>query len=76
MGQEHASQSLVRLRLSDALYALQARRVDDPAEIAAFARVWNDSSIFHRDPTELAQLWIYHLVARNPDPAAASANPN
>ena len=54
---------LVRLRHSDVIYTLRAERVLDPDEISAFAAVWNEASIFHRDPAELDEVWLYRLVA-------------
>ncbi len=52
----------VRLRIDGAVYALRAERVTDPAEIAAFAVAWTDQSMFRRDPSKYAQVWIYRLV--------------
>lgn len=54
---------LVRLRHSDVIYVLRAERVLDPEEISNFAEVWNDASIFHRDPAELDGVWLYRLTA-------------
>jgi hypothetical protein len=54
---------LVRLRLADVVYTLHAERVSDAGEISEFAEVWNNASMFHRDPAELGEVWLYHLVA-------------
>jgi len=54
---------LVRLRHSDVIYTLRAERVLDPDEISNFAEAWNDASIFHRDPAELDEVWLYYLTA-------------
>jgi len=55
---------LVRLRVSEALYDLRAERVTDLSEISEFGEAWTSHSMFHRDPDELDQVWIYRLVAR------------
>ena len=55
---------VVRLRHADVVYTLQAERVSDAGEISEFAEVWNNASMFHRDPAELDEVWLYHLVAR------------
>jgi hypothetical protein len=54
---------LVRLRHFDAIYILRAERVLDPDEVSNFAEAWNDASMFHRDPAELDEVWLYHLTA-------------
>lgn len=54
----------VRFRRNGALYDLRAERVTDPVEISAFARAWVSHSMFHRDPEELEQVWLYRLSAR------------
>ena len=54
---------LVRLRHSNVIYTLRAERVVDSDEISNFAVVWNDASMFHRDPAELDEVWLYHLIA-------------
>ncbi len=52
----------VRLRLSDALYSARAARVRDPREVSSFANAWKSSSMFHRDPAELEEVWLYRLL--------------
>jgi len=54
----------VRLRLDDRVYDLRARRVDDPAEIDAFAEAWTAQSFFRRDPRGYDEVWLYELRAR------------
>ncbi len=54
----------VRLRMDGVLYDLQAERVTDTAEIAAFGKAWTGQSMFRRDPAALDEVWIYHLVSR------------
>ena len=54
----------VRLRVQGTLYELQAERVTDPGEIAAFARAWTSQSTFRRDPTGYPEVWIYRLGPR------------
>jgi hypothetical protein len=54
---------LVRLRHSDVVYTLRAERVLDSEEISNFAVDWNEASIFHRDPAELDEVWLYRLTA-------------
>ncbi len=55
----------VRFRNGDVIYELRAERVLDRAEFAAFAEAWVSSSMFHRDPMELDEAWLYRLVARS-----------
>ncbi len=55
---------LVRLRMDGALYELRAERVTDSAEISRFGEAWTSQSVFRRDPAELAEVWVYRLVAR------------
>ena len=59
-----AANPLVRLRLDGVLYDLQAQRVSDSAEIAAFAEAWTSQSFFRRDPTQYDEVWIYRLASR------------
>jgi hypothetical protein len=54
----------VRLRMDGVLYDLEAERVTDTAEIAAFGKAWTGQSIFRRDPAGLDEVWIYRLVSR------------
>ena len=54
----------VRLRMDDVIYRLKAERVTRKDEIAAFGEAWTSKSMFHRDPTELDEVWIYRLVTR------------
>jgi hypothetical protein len=54
----------VRLRMDGALYDLRAVRVNDEDEIAKFAEAWTNQSVFRRDPSELQEVWIYHLESR------------
>jgi len=59
---EHMEENpAVRLRVGDVLYVAEAERVTDPTEITRFARVWTDQSMFHRDPDELEEVWLYRL---------------
>jgi hypothetical protein len=53
---------LVRLRLADVVYTLRAERVSDAVEISRFAEIWNNASMFHRDPLELDEVWLFQLV--------------
>jgi hypothetical protein len=55
---------LVRLRISDSIYPLRAERVTDPAEITEFGKAWTSHSMFHRDPDQLEEVWIYRFAAR------------
>ena len=55
---------LVRLRIDDKIYLLQAVRVEDSAEIAAFGGAWTRQGMFHRDPFELEQAWVYRVEPR------------
>ncbi len=55
---------LVRLRDGGSIYELRAERVTDEAEISAFGKAWTSHSMFHRDPAELDEVWIYRLLAR------------
>jgi hypothetical protein len=55
----------VRFRLGDDLYELQAERVTDGDEIAAFAEAWVSHSSIHRDPMELETRWLYRLKGRS-----------
>lgn len=55
----------VRFRVGDALYELEAVRVEGGAEFEAFAKTWASSSFFHRDPLELERNWLYRLVPRS-----------
>ncbi len=54
----------VRLRIDGVIYALRAERISDADEIGRFGKAWTDQSMFRRDPTELAEVWIYRLVPR------------
>ena len=55
---------LVRLRDAGLLYELRAERVTDAAEISDFGKAWTSHSMFHRDPADLEEVWIYRLIAR------------
>ncbi len=54
----------VRLRMDGVLYDLQAERVTNTAEIAAFGKAWTGQSMVRRDPAELDEIWMYRLVSR------------
>lgn len=59
-----SSNPLVRLRDGQTIYELRAERVTEAAEVAMFGEAWTSHSTFHRDPTELGEVWIYRLVSR------------
>ncbi len=54
----------VRVRVDGEIYALRGTRVEDPAEIARFARAWTSQSFFRRDPTAYDEVWVFRLVPR------------
>ncbi len=55
----------VRFRLGDEIYELNAERVTDGDDIAAFAKAWVGHSSIHRDPMALDTTWLYRLKARS-----------
>ncbi len=55
---------LVRVRVNDTIYPGRAVRVTDEDEIAEFAAIWVDRSMFSRDPNSFEEVWLYRLVAR------------
>ena len=54
---------LVRLRIDGEIYELRAERGTDEAEMRAFAAEWTQNR-WARDPTTLAEVWVYRLEAR------------
>ena len=54
----------VRIRIGETIYPGQAVRVTSDADLAAFAAVWANLSVFQRDPMELGEVWLYRLEAR------------
>ena len=58
------SNPLVRLRTEDLIYLARAERVVDPAEISEFCDAWVSHSMFHRNPDDLEEVWVYRLVPR------------
>ena len=54
----------VRMRDGGRIYQLRAERVTDDAEISEFGRAWTSHSMFHRDPADLEEVWIYRLLPR------------
>ena len=55
---------LVRVRVNDTIYPGRAVRVTDEDEIARFAAIWVDRSMFSRDPHSFEEVWLYRLEAR------------
>ena len=55
---------LVRARVEGNVYELRARRVVDEAELQKFAVVWLSLGSWARDPTKLAEVWVYRLEPR------------
>lgn len=55
---------LVRIRIDDTVYRAKAIRVNDKDELAKFAAVWANMSMFQRDPSGFEEVWLYRLVAR------------
>jgi len=43
---------------------MRADRVENPTEIAEFAKAWTSQSMFRRDPVGLEEVWLYRLVPR------------
>jgi hypothetical protein len=54
----------VRLRNDGVLYELRSERVTDADEISRFGVAWTSHGVFHRDPSELEEVWVYRLEAR------------
>ena len=54
----------VRARVAGDVYELRARRVEDPAELRAFAAAWLARSTFARDPLKFPEVWVYRLEPR------------
>ena len=59
-----AADPRVRFRLDGVLYDMRADRVENPTEIAEFAKAWTSQSMFRRDPVGLEEVWLYRLVPR------------
>ena len=53
-----------RLRNDGVLYELRSERVTDADEISRFGVAWTSHGVFHRDPSELEEVWVYRLEAR------------
>jgi hypothetical protein len=51
----------VRIRVGDTIYAARAVRVLRNDEIAEFAAIWENLSLFQRDPLGLDEVWLYRL---------------
>ena len=56
--------SLVRLRVDGTIYPARAVRVNGKKEIAKFADVWTNLSVFQRDPLSFEEVWLYRLTPR------------
>ena len=62
---EHIEQSpLVRVRVDDTIYRARAVRVTSDEELAEFASVWGNLSVFQRDPLQFEEVWLYRLQPR------------
>ena len=62
---QHIEQNpLVRIRVDDAIYPARAVRVNSDDEIAEFAAIWANRSVFSRDPSGFDKVWLYRLEAR------------
>lgn len=62
---QHIEQNpLIRIRIGETIYPLRAVRVDDEAELKAFAAIWASRSTFQRDPMQFEEVWLYRAVAR------------
>ncbi len=62
---EHIEQNpLVRIRVDETIYPVQAVRVSDDDEFDAFAVEWASRSMFQRDPKQFDEVWLYRLEAR------------
>ncbi len=69
---QHIEQNpLIRFRLNETIYPVQAVRVNDQDELTAFAVEWTSRSVFQRDPLQFEEVWLYRLEARKP-----TADPN
>ena len=55
---------LVRVRVQDAIYPARAVRVKSDEELAEFAAVWANLSVFQRDPMNFEEVWLYRLEER------------
>lgn len=62
--QHMSANPLVRLRIDETIYELRAERVTQAEEVAMFSEAWTSHSMFHRDPRELDEVWIYRLIGR------------
>ena len=54
----------VRIRVDDTIYPARAVRVHSDDEIAAFAAIWANLSVFQRDPLGFEEVWLYRLEGR------------
>ena len=62
---QHIEQNpLVRIRVDGAIYSARAVRVTSDDEIAEFAAIWVNLSVFQRDPNGFEEVWLYRLEAR------------
>jgi hypothetical protein len=59
-----AQNPLVRVRVQDAIYPARAVRVKRDEELAEFAAVWANLSVFQRDPMGFEEVWLYRLEER------------
>ena len=62
---QHIEQNpLVRIRIGEAIYPVEAVRVHDDAELRRFAAEWAGRSMFQRDPMQFEEVWLYRLETR------------
>ena len=62
---QHIEQSpLVRVRVDDTIYPARAVRVNNDEEIAEFAAIWVNLSVFQQDPNGFEEVWLYRLESR------------
>ena len=62
---EHIDQNpLVRILIEESIYPVQAIRVTDADELAAFATQWSNRSMMQRDPMQFDEVWLYRLEPR------------
>ena len=65
---KHIEQNpLVRIRIDETIFPVRAVRVDDVAELRAFAAQWASRSMFQRDPMQFDEVWLYRLEGRGPN---------
>ena len=62
---KHIEQNpLVRVRIQDNIYPVRAIRVMSEEELSEFAGVWENLSVFQRNPMNSEEVWLYRLEAR------------